>query len=191
MSENLSMHETLEIIKEETDGEKITIGNIVEALKNKGFGALLIAPTLITILPTGAIPGIPAICGLFIILIALQILFSRKHPWLPTYLKEFSFSRKKYNDAIKNAKPYVKKIDRFFYPRIEIFTQEASQKIAAIFCIFLSVGMIAIGFIPMLPAIFSISILAFGIGFAARDGLLILSGFVLAAIICIIAPFMV
>src|SRR5262245_28933137 len=62
---------------------KVTLADIVDALDRRGFGPLLVMPALVTILPTGAIPGVPALSGGLICLIAVQIVMGRKHPWLP------------------------------------------------------------------------------------------------------------
>lgn len=187
MSDATSMNETLDTIEDNTEGEVITVGDVMRALEHKGFGALLIAPALITILPTGAIPGVPAICGVFIILISLQMAISRKHPWMPKRLKEFSFSRKKYKRTVEKARPYIKQADRYFYPRLEFVTHDIVQKISAVFCIFLSLAMIGIGFIPFLPALFAIAVLTFGIAFSARDGVMTILGFILSLFACVAA----
>ena len=76
---NKALTETLEVLKEETKGDKISIGDIVEALNHRGFGPLLIGPSLLVVMPTGAIPGIPSLCALLIILIAAQIAFGKRH----------------------------------------------------------------------------------------------------------------
>lgn len=188
MSDATSMSETLDIIEDKTEGETITVSDVVKALEHKGFGALLIAPAMIAILPTGAIPGVPAVCGLFIAIISLQMVMARTHPWMPQRLKGLSFSRDKYNQAVEKAEPYVKKIDTFFYPRLEFLTQNFIQRIAAVLCVFLSAAMIGIGFVPFLPALFAVAVLTFGVAFSARDGVMVLLGFIFSTSACIIVP---
>ncbi len=186
--QSVKIEETLEVIKDETSGKKISIGDIAEILEGKGFGALLIAPSLITILPTGAIPGVPAICGLFVLMIAVQMLLSRKHLWLPTKLKECAFSREKYNNILEKSKPYLKFIDKLFYPRLKFIMNNLVQRLAGICCIALSVMMGVFGFIPLIPIVFASAILWFGVGFSTRDGLLILIGFLQTLAIFIALP---
>lgn len=188
MVKAVKIEETLETIKEETSGEKITIGDIAEILKGKGFGALLIAPSLITILPTGAIPGVPAICGLFIVVVAVQMIMSRKHLWLPKKLKDCSFSRDKYNNVLEKSKPYLKRVDKLFYPRLKIFMNGPVQRLAGLCCVALSAMMGFFGFIPLIPIIFASATLWFGVGFSTRDGLLVLLGFIQTLVIFIALP---
>jgi len=50
------------------------------------FGPMPAMPAFIVPTPIGAIPSVLSITGVTILLIALQILLGRRHPWLPTRL---------------------------------------------------------------------------------------------------------
>lgn len=189
MPRSISMAETLDAIYNETQGNKITIGDLVESLNSRGFGALLIAPALIAALPTGAIPGVPAICGAFIFGISLQALMGRHYPWLPKRLKKISFSREKYKQSREKVKPYIQYVDNFFHPRFEFFTNDVFQKLIALFCMCSSLIMIFIGFVPLVPVAFAIPILFFGLGLSVHDGLLTALGFLIVSTASIILPF--
>ena len=54
-----------------------------DVMEKRGFGPMLALPSFIACTPIGAIPGIPSLAGGTILLIALQILLGRRHPWLP------------------------------------------------------------------------------------------------------------
>jgi hypothetical protein len=133
---------------------------------------LLIAPALIGILPTGAIPFMPDIIALFVILIAGQMIFGRKHPWIPGKLRNFSFDRDKYEKGVEKAKPYTEWIDGFFHPRFKFLTGSIAQRFVAVFCIFLAVAIAILGFIPFAATIPCAAILLFGLGLTVHDGLL-------------------
>ncbi len=190
MSLRTSMTEALEAIRDETDGEQITVADLTAALRRRGFGALLVGPALITILPTGAIPGVPALCGVFIFVVSVQIVFGRSHPWLPKRLKTISFSRSKYSAGVQRVRPYTVWIDQFFHPRFEFLTTRPAQRVIAVVCVFLSVAMIVLGFIPFAPAILGVSILFFGLGLSVRDGLLAAIGFLLVGAAIVGLPFL-
>lgn len=165
---------TLTAIHEETQaGEHINIGDLIEALNSRGYGPLLIAPALITLLPTGAIPGVPAVCAVLIGLISIQILMGSKQPWLPQKLKDFSFSRKRFIKTLNKIKPLTKKIDRLFHPRLEFLVRHEIQPVIAILCLLLAVSIIILGWIPFLAMIPAGAILLMGLGLSTHDGLLI------------------
>lgn len=191
MSGPMALTETLEAIRKSAQGEKISFGAVIEALNHRGFGALLIGPALITVMPTGAIPGVPAVCALFIILVAAQIIMGRSYPWLPQRLSAMSFSRKTYEKGLERISPYTKKIDGFFHPRLRFLTDMPAQKIIAIFCIMLGILIIGVGFIPFVPVLPAAAILLFGLGLSVHDGLLALLGFVMMGAALAVIPFLV
>lgn len=177
MTKHKVLTETLEVLEDETEGTKVVFGDIVEALNHRGFGPLLMAPALLTILPTGAIPGIPALSALFICLVAGQILIGRRYPWMPKRLKKFSFKRQKLISAIELAKPYTTKIDRFIRPRLTFLSRKGFQWLIAAICCVLAGFMGLIGFVPLMPALISLPILFFAIGISSKDGIMTVCGF--------------
>ena len=190
MKQKTNLTDTLEAIESETEGDSISFHDLVTALNRRGFGALLIGPALITILPTGAIPGVPALCAVFIILVAAQVVLGRKHPWLPKKLKDMSFNRDKYLKGIQKAKPYTKRIDGFFHPRLRFLTHEASERVISLLCVFLSVAIIVLGFIPFAAMLPASAILLFGLGLSVHDGLLTAFGFALMGATFAAIPFL-
>lgn len=179
MSKMIKLTETLDLVEQDIKGSKIAFGDVAQALNHRGFGPLLLAPALITILPTGALPGVPAISGVFITLIAAQILLGRRYPWLPQRLKSFSFKRSKFSYAVRTIRPYTTYMDKLLKPRFGLLSHDVFKYLVAALCIFLAALMIVIGFVPMLPAILSLPILFFALGLSAKDGLMTLIGFVL------------
>ena len=73
---------------------KASVGDVVNKFESRGFGPLLLLPALIALLPTGAIPGVPSICGVTLCIICLQMAFGDEHPWLPAVLKNRSLIQK-------------------------------------------------------------------------------------------------
>lgn len=164
--------ETLKSIEDGAKGDEVSFGEVVEAVEKRGFGPLLVAPALIALLPTGAIPGVPFLCAVIIMLIAAQIALGRKVPWIPQRLKDMAISRTKYQSAVKKAAPYTKKIDSFFHERLAFLTRDIAQRIIAIFCVFVAFSIIPLGFIPFAAALPSATILIFGLSLSVHDGLL-------------------
>lgn len=185
-----ALTDTLQAIEDETEGEKISFGDIVEALNHRGFGTLLIAPALIGVLPTGAIPLMPNVITLFVILIASQILLGRTYPWMPKRLKSFSFDRETFKKSVKKAKPYTEWIDGFFHPRLKFLTGDLAQRVVAFFCIFLAISISILGFVPFAAAIPCFAILMFGLGLTVHDGLLTGIGFLIMGVSFAAIPFL-
>ena len=182
MSEPLNLTEVLAKVQENIDGEKIEIREIVEALKHRGFGSLLLALALIALMPTGAIPGVPTITGCLIILIAGQLLFGKKSPWIPSFVADLSVDRDKFDDAKEKASPYTKTFDKCVKPRIDILTGTVAKRIVAAICIALGLLMPPLEVIPFAAAIPASAIVFLGLGLSGEDGLLISIGLTITAI---------
>ncbi len=179
----------LKSLIDNTDRDCIEMGQIFDVFEHRGFGPLLIAPTVLVILPTGAIPGVPAICGVFIFLISIQILFGKKTPWLPKKLKSLSFSKDRFRNGFKNVKPYTQKIDTYLSNRLEFLAEsDVAKRLIAFAAVLMSIAITFIGFIPMLPALFGMPILFLALGLSTKDGILIGLGFLGA--ICVSLGFL-
>ncbi|MBO6551062.1 MAG: exopolysaccharide biosynthesis protein [Rhizobiales bacterium] len=177
------------MIVNETHGDNISVDDFGDVLSTRGYGPLLVGPAIITILPTGAIPGVPDICALLIIFISVQILIGRARPWIPKKLNNFSMKREKYIRVVNQAKPYTKIIDRYLYPRLKFLTREELQPIIALVSILLSLAIMVLSFIPFMAAIPAAGILLLGLGLSSRDGLLLLLSFAVFFISASIIPF--
>ena len=57
------------------NSDKTSLGKVIERFEDRGFGPLLLVPALVALLPTGAIPGVPTICGITLFFICIQICF--------------------------------------------------------------------------------------------------------------------
>ena len=102
MPDQLDITAVLTTLRDDTDNDKISLGDIVSSLEGRGFGPLLMAPALIAFLPSGAIPGIPSLCGILIALIAIQKVFGKSHPWIPSRLRKADFDRERFSDGVDN-----------------------------------------------------------------------------------------
>lgn len=185
-----SLTDLLESVSTNVKSDPVDIGDLVHACSYHGFGALLLIPAGLTILPTGAIPGVPAVCGILMALISIQIVAGCEEPWVPKRLKIFSLSKKKLKKSIEHSKAYTEKIDYFLDSRLEFLTTSISQRIVGFITFFLSLLIVVIGFIPFVPTLLAMPILFFALGYSVNDGLLIAIGLFLVSISALWIPFL-
>jgi hypothetical protein len=186
----MGIADTLGKLVRESDGDTIEVGEAIDLLSYRGFGPLLLVPSIITILPTGALPFVPAVCGLLIICFSLQVAAGRKRPWVPEKLRDLSLDKSKFEKSIESKKGFIQKIDKLLAPRLEWCVQEKSQRITGVIVSILAFIMITIGFIPFAPDVLALPILFFALGYMAQDGLLVLIGYVLSVVALVAMPFM-
>ena len=69
------------------DQGRISVASFMTAIGSRSFGPLILVPSLIALSPVGAIPGLPAITSVIVVIFAVQMLLAQKHVWLPRWLK--------------------------------------------------------------------------------------------------------
>lgn len=182
MAEEMKLTGVLDSVDEQGHASTLTLGDVVEGLGSRGYGPLLIAICLIELLPTGAIPGVPTLVGLVIVLIAGQLLFGRSTPWIPGWLRHRSMDRRKFEQGRDKVKPFTEKVDRVIHPRLKFMTDKVGVKAAALLCVLLALTFPPLELIPFASSIPSLIIALIGLGLSARDGALLLGAFIAAAV---------
>ena len=150
--------------------EKTSLGEVVERFEDRGFGPLLLMPALIALLPTGAIPGVPTLCGLTLFFICIQVAAGRKSPWLPKVLKEKEVSSDKLESAIDKAKPYAQKTEKLLKPRMTFLSHTPAKNIIAGYCAIAALGMIPLEALPFAVALPAFALCITALSLANRYG---------------------
>ncbi|MGF1550816.1 MAG: exopolysaccharide biosynthesis protein [Sphingomonadaceae bacterium] len=159
-------------------GGKVTLGDIFDAFGDRSFGPVVALLSLLVILPPlGGVPGFPALVGLLIVLLAGQQLLGREQPWIPGRVRRIGFRRDKAVKARDNAVKVARRIDPLLAPRLQWAAGQTARLAAALCCILLSILFVPLELIPFAVALPASAVLFFGLGLAARDGLLMLIGF--------------
>lgn len=182
MANKTNLTEFLDEFNAKVDGDHVNLGDMVAAFKHQGFGPLLLAPSLLVLLPTGAIPGVPTVCALFICLVNGQQLVGLKHPWLPGPLRHYSIERSKFETAVNKVKPITRRIDRIIRPRYTRLVKPPADYMLALLSMVLALFMIPLEVVPFAAAAPALAIAFFALGLTANDGILIIIGLVVTVI---------
>jgi len=172
------------------DGDQVSFGRILELIGRRSFAPLLLLAGLITVSPIiGDIPGVPTIIGVFVLLIAGQLLFRREHFWLPRWLLKRSVAGEKLRKALTWLRSPARFIDRFLRPRLTLFTHSTGVYAIAMVCIVIAAAMPGMEVVPFSANGAGAALTAFGLSLIAHDGLLALLAFVFTAITCGLAVY--
>ena len=160
--------------------ERITFAAIVDALQDRAFGLVILVFALPNMVPGPPIPGLSAITGLPIVLLAAQFALGRREPWLPGFVTRRSLRRGDFARMVNAALPTLRRIEKLFRPRFSLLTSRRADLwvgAALVIC--------AVVLLPPIPVVNMA--LAWGIGIAAlglieSDGLAILAGLVIGAL---------
>ncbi|MCV2883834.1 exopolysaccharide biosynthesis protein [Aestuariibacter sp. AA17] len=169
-----TLSDVLHQLSQSTNQRTTTLGDLVEQLESRGFGPMLMVPALIAILPTGAIPGIPSLCGILIFLISMQVTWGRKHPWLPDRITSIEISQQKLDSALDSFTKTSQVIDRVLHQRLQSLSEFPVNRIIALCCGLTGLLMIPLEVVPFFAAVPASAILFASLGLATKDGIAIL-----------------
>ena len=166
--------------RDAADGERVDLVDLVRAFGDRAFGPVMILCSLFLMTPVGMLPGLPAAFGLIVIVFALQLLFRKDYPWMPQILRKVEISDAALERTQNKIAPFLRKIDKLIHPRLPWVTSGPMQALTALLAIVLAATLVPLGMVPfgvVAPA-FIIGLL--GLGLTARDGVLIIIGFLLS-----------
>ena len=101
------------------------MGQIVDHLAERGFGVLILLLSLPTCLPI-APPGLSAIAGFPIALIALQMVAGMARPWLPKRALRQSLHIDDLRRVVKGGLPVIHRFEKVLKPRYPLLTGPAA-----------------------------------------------------------------
>ncbi|MEO1280492.1 MAG: exopolysaccharide biosynthesis protein [Pseudomonadota bacterium] len=162
----------LERLDDGLHDQQTSVGDVLSAFQDRGFGALVTIIGLIAAAPiVGAIPGMSIITGTLLVLVAVQFLFGRSHPWAPKFLTDRNISTDKLATAVKKVRPYTQWADRYIQSRYSFIVRGVVQKrIIALAIIVLALTMIPLAIVPWGVQLPATAIVLFGIALIGRDG---------------------
>ena len=170
------LSDVLEQLAQDGARERISIGDLLNALSDRALGALLFVFACPNALP--ALPGTSVILGAPLVLLAAQLAFKRQ-PWLPGFITRRSMARADFQGMIGRICPWLRRAEKMLRPRASAWALPPMEYLVGLVCLLLAiVVLLPIPLGNMLPAL-AISILALGI--LERDGLWIVAGLVTAA----------
>ena len=177
-----------EVLEDLARGEapKVTLGEIVDAFGERGFGALILIIALISLFPWP--PGSKAILSVPIILLALELAFQRNRVWLPGWTLSRGLPRQTFAQALARVRKAILWVERLSRPRMPWLTGEVADVVTGLTCVFLAVMMaLPVPFGDLLPGV---TLILLGLGVMQRDGVAILLG-ALGTVACVIYLFLV
>ncbi|SFS11079.1 exopolysaccharide biosynthesis protein [Sphingomonas jatrophae] len=160
--------------------DQVALGDMIEAFGHRAYGPFLIVLPLIELSPVGGIPGVPTVLAAIIVLLAAQMLFGRKHMWLPGWLRRRSVKAKRMHKAVAKVRPVGERMDRWFHGRLESLTSGPAVRVAAAASILLAATVPPLELLPFASSAPMLAIAAFGVALLVRDGVLMIVASLLA-----------
>ncbi len=182
MSQHTTLTALLQALEADGEGRRLSLGEVLTVIGERGYGPLVLILALIAALPTGAVPGVPSVCGISIALVSTQLVFGKRYPWLPRRLKEMSIERRHYSSVADRITPWTRRLDRLVQPRLPWLTAGVATRIIGLVCVGLGLCMIPLEVLPFAAAAPATAIAMMGMGLTGRDGAWVLAGLVPAGV---------
>jgi hypothetical protein len=159
-------------IAEGPEDDRISIGDLLAALKRRALGALIFIFAVPVALPLP--PGVSTVFGAPLLFLTAQLMLGMR-PWLPKLITNRSLKRGEFKKIIGAVAPWLHRAESVMKPRLQFVGHRPIVYLLGLMCLILSI----ILFLPiplgnMLPAL-AVSIISLGL--LARDGLWMLIGF--------------
>jgi hypothetical protein len=157
------------------DGERITIGDIVNALDARAFGLATLIFSLPSIVPMP--PGVPTVVGIALLIVSIQMVVGRQELWLPRLLSKRSFSRPALVSAFEKMVPRLRWVEKIAKPRFTVLTGRVGTVLIGLVVLFMAIILI----LPLppggnFPPALACAVL--GMGLVERDGVIVLLGMI-------------
>ena len=102
-------------LAQQTDRERITIGDLLAALGDRALGALLFIFAVPNVLPMP--PGTSTLLGAPLIFLAAQLMLGRG-PWLPAVVARRSLAHADFAVLVRRVVPWLQRAERLLRPRL-------------------------------------------------------------------------
>lgn len=160
--------------------EKVSVADIQEKVGQRSFGPFLFIPAIFEISPLGGIPGVPTLLGIIVALTAGQMLFGRRHFWLPEFISRRSVKGKRIGPAMQKIRPAVRIVDKALRPRLQWITRSPGSRLVAGLCVLCAISVPPLEIIPFASSGPFAAIAIIGLGLMAHDGIFVWLGIIVA-----------
>lgn len=154
---------------------RISLGDIMRLLGERGYGLLMIVLALL-----GLVPGVSSIAAIPLTLVAAQLAIGLPRPWLPRFMAARSLSRADFARAVGRVAPSLARTERLLRPRLAVLTGPIGERLLGVTCLALALLLI----IPILvnwPLV--VPIVLISLALLERDGVFAVAGLAAGAVV--------
>lgn len=158
--------------------EFVSVGELSERLGDRGFGLALLLFALPNSIPL-PIPGISTITSLPLIYFAAQLCFGRDKIWLPAWLAHRAIPMTAQRPLVRHALPWLRRLEKVVKPRLDAISTPPFERAAGGLILLLAI-LISMP-IPFSNLPLGLAMSALALAIVERDGVLMISGWLLTA----------
>jgi len=147
--------------------------DLMEALGQRGYGALIVLLALPNLLPFW-VPFLSPLVGVPMFIVCAQLAFGRPTPRLPDFVARRSVRGAALLGMIEKASPWLRRVERFVRPRPSFITSRTGERLVGAWCMVLAA--IVVLPTPLTNGPPALACLVMALGMMEEDGVVILAG---------------
>lgn len=168
--------------------DKVALSDLVEACGTVSFVPAIMIPALLVVSPLSGIPLYSSFCGIAIAFIAAQMLFKRKHLYLPDAVRRRQLPGDRVRKGLGNMRRVADFLDRHTHKgRLRQLVGHGGRILPQLLSLIAGASMPLLEIVPFSSSILGAAVLSFSIGLLTHDGAFVLVGMAIMATV-IAAP---
>jgi hypothetical protein len=164
------------------DAETVDLRMLLRAFGEASFIPALTVPAILVVSPLSGIPFFSSICGISIALIAIQIIFKRRHLWLPGVILDRRINGPRLKGALARLHRVADWVDRRTAERLLLFRHRPLSWLVPVACLICGLSMPFLELVPFSSSLLGTAVIFFSISLLARDGLFVVLGLMMMGI---------
>lgn len=152
-------------------GERISVDDLLEPLRQRAFGVLLLLLAIPNAIPVPL--GIGGVMGMLVAGLGLEMLVGLEHPWVPGFLRRRTMSRAGLLRFLDRIEPMTRRLETICKPRLQRLTRRPFTFVSG--AIMLLIGLLLALPIPFTNYVFGGMLIVFAFAWVERDGGLLLA----------------
>lgn len=167
----------LDALEAAATGPRVSVAEMLDHLGDRSFTPVILAVSVLLVSPVSAVPGLPTLSALLILLIGVQGLARRRHLWLPGALMRRELRADRVRRAIGWLRRPAAWIDRHSHARLRGLTTGPARLVAFLLCMVIPLMWPALELVPMVTSIGAGAVALVAFGLLTHDGLYVLMGY--------------
>lgn len=162
--------------------DRVRLADVVDVLGDRVYGLVLLIFAIPNAIPN-PVPGVTAVLGLPLVIVAAQQVMGRPRPWFPAVLGDRSIATEDFRRFVRQADPWLKRVERMLKPRLRFLVSPGGERVLAAIALLMAIILtLPIPLANLLPAL---AICFIALAMIEYDGLMAGVG-VLAAVASVI-----
>ena len=155
--------------------DKVSFGQMLDALGERSFGLLLIVLALPNCIPFPGVPGVSFVTGMAILYVSIQLILAKDEPTLPDWVSRKSFTRGQLSRFIVKTNPLLRWLEKPVRPRLSVMVAGPGERIIGLIALIHAITLalpIPMGNLPQ-----GIALILLALALIELDGLMAIVGY--------------